>query len=118
MKILIVQSLIFIFFCVSQVEAGEVTYFSPDGNKISRKEYEIIVEKRIKNIDGLRLKFIEDLQKQKDKYGRPLYDSNGRNIYYTEIEGVSDGSNKNHLTSKNNHSCPKTVLKSSNSVST
>ena len=77
--------------------AGEIIYYSPDGIIITKDEYEKLCEENSKKIDKIKKERLDALQKQTDKYGRPLFDSQGRNISYGFIDSEEENKQKKKL---------------------
>lgn len=78
--------------------AGEITYFTPDGSVITKEMHETLSKEHRKKVDNIKSAIkktkIDALQKQTDKHGRPLYDSEGRSISYRFIDAEKEKKQK------------------------
>lgn len=98
-KIFNIRIFLFLFLFPSfSCWAGEINYYAPNGSIITKDEYDKLCKKNSKKLEKIRNAMKEAkneaLQKQTDKYGRPLYDSQGRRISYWLIDSEKENKQK------------------------
>jgi len=99
--------LIFLFIqllLINSVLAGEVKYYSPEGNLITNEKYLELSKKIHKKNQEDKMAKIQTRLKETDEYGRPKFDyRNGEivRLYYQEPETKSQSTN--NIDSKTTH---------------
>ena len=83
-------ALIIYCFCISNLYAGEITYFAPDGSTITGAEYKNLAEQKRKIINDKKKQETISIQNKTDEFGRPMYDSKGNKIHYVERNQKED----------------------------
>lgn len=72
-----ISILIFLFIqllLINSVLAGEVKYYSPEGNLITKEKYKELSKKVQKKAQEIKMARIQSLLKETDEYGRPKFD--------------------------------------------
>jgi len=84
-----------LIFSVGLCNAGEVVYYDEDGNPIHKSKYTDLKQQREAQINKKNEQWLKKLASQKDKYGRPLYNSQGHKIHYIDPPETNAKAQKN-----------------------